>query len=364
MKKRRVLAFVCAAAMIVGLSACGGSDSAETTAATAAQGTEAASETPAEETSAEASGDAEYTFNISVDASEEETIYKYADKLAEEINTRSEGRINCVVYGNGTLGGDSEALQSVADGSLAFVLSTTAPQVNLMPELAMFDLPNLFTDIEQFRALFANEQFYEKLNGIYANGGFKLLGIADSGFRQMTSNVKVESLEDLKGVKIRTMQNSNHIAIWQAYGANPTPMSFSEVYIGLQQGTIDAQENPIEVAVSSKFYEQQDYLILTNHLPHACVCLMSSVIYNELPEELQNVIVEAGDAATQYTRDLTDQQTAEQLEFLKENGTEVIELSVETQESMRAACADIYDSIRGQVGDEWMDLMLEAAGQQ
>lgn len=355
--KKKMLALVCVAGLVMGLSACGSSEKpAETTAA--AGETVAAAETAA----AAVSGEAEYKFNISVDASEEETIYKYAEKLAEEVNSRSEGRISCTVYGNGTLGGDSEALQSVADGSLAFVLSTTAPQVNLMPELAMFDLPNLFTDITQFRSLFDNEEFNTKLNEIYTNGGFKLLGIADSGFRQMTSNVKVETLEDLKGVKIRTMQNSNHIAIWQAYGANPTPMSFSEVYIGLQQGTIDAQENPIEVAVSSKFYEQQDYLILTNHLPHACVCLMSSVVFNDLPEDLQTAIVEAGAAATQYTRDLTDKQTEEQLQFLKDNGTEIVELSVETQNSMKEACADIYDSIRGQIGDELMDLMLSAAG--
>ncbi|MDD6211538.1 MAG: DctP family TRAP transporter solute-binding subunit [Clostridiales bacterium] len=352
-KTRKCLALICALMMAFGLSACSSSSKETTPAANqpADKGTEAA-----------APADASYTFNISVDASEEETIYKYAEKLAECVEAKSNGQIDCVVYGNGTLGGDSEALQSVADGSLAFVLSTTAPQVNLMPELAMFDLPNLFTDIEQFRSLFDNEEFTAKLNEIYTNGGFKLLGIADSGFRQMTSNVKVESLADMAGIKIRTMQNSNHIAIWQAYGANPTPMSFSEVYIGLQQGTIDAQENPVEVAVSSKFYEQQKYLILTNHLPHACVCLMSSAVFNDLPEDLQQAVIEAGEEATQYTRDLSDSQTAEQLEFLKQNDTEVIELSDDVQAQMKDACADVYDSIRQQIGDDMMDLMLEAAG--
>lgn len=352
---KRWMSAICAAVMVTGLCACGGSG---------ASGTTAAAGNDSNSGSAAASSDASYNFNISVDASEEETIYKYAVNLKEELESRSNGQIACTVYGNGSLGGDSEALQSCADGSIAIVLSTTAPQVTIMPELAMFDLPNLYTDISQFRALFDNEEFMTKLNTIYTNGGFHLLGVADSGFREMTSNVKVESLSDFSGVKIRTMQNSNHIAIWQAYGANPTPMSFSEVYIGLQQGTIDAQENPIEVAVSSKFYEQQKYLIMTNHLPHACVALISGSIYNDLPDDLKKAVDEAGEAAASYTRNLSDTQNEAQLKLMQENGTEVIELSADVQKAMKDACASVYDSIREQIGDDTMDLILNAAGQQ
>ncbi|MCJ7834440.1 TRAP transporter substrate-binding protein [Cuneatibacter sp. NSJ-177] len=358
-KLRNMMAAMMAVTMAVSLTACGSGSSGTTTAAagsatTAAESAGSGSQAP--------SADAEYNFNISVDASDDETISKYAQKLKEELESRSGGRIAATVYTNGTLGGDDEALQSCADGSLAVVLSTTAPQVNFMPELAMFDLPNLFTDITQFRALFDNEEFVTKLNEIYTNGGFKLLGIADSGFRVMSSNIKVEKLEDMSGIKIRTMKNSNHIAIWQAYGANPTPMAFGEVYIGLQQKTIDAQENPIEVLVSSKFYEQQKYVILTNHLPHACVCLMSGDIYGELPEDLQKVVEEAGQAATEYTRDLSDKQNSEQLEFLKGQGVEVVTLSDETLASLKDATQSVYDMIKDQIGEDMMNLMLNAAG--
>ena len=92
--------------------------------------------------------------------------------------------------------------------------------------------------------------------------------MADQGFRVMSTNKPVNSFADFKGQKIRTMENSYHLAFWKALGANPTPMSFSEVYIGLQQHTIDAQENPYEVIVSNNLYEQQDYVVETNHLPH------------------------------------------------------------------------------------------------
>lgn len=343
MKKNiRGLSLLVSAAMLLTLSSCGSSGSP------AGSGTTS-------------SKNVTYTFDISVDASDDEIISQYAKKLKEELENQSEGRISATVYTNGTLGGDSEALQSCADGSLAFVLSTTAPQVNLMPELAVFDLPNLYTDIDQFRALFENQELIDKLNQIYTQNGFQLLGIADSGFRVMTSNKEVNSMSDLSGVKIRTMQNSNHIAIWQAYGANPTPMSFGEVYIGLQQGTIVAQENPIEVAVASKFYEQQKYVILTNHLPHACVCLMSGDVYASLPADLQEVVLQAGEAATEYTRQLSSTQNAEQLQFLEENDTVVIQLPDQVYEEMRTAAQPVYDAITEQVGQEMMDLLLSAA---
>lgn len=301
-------------------------------------------------------------FNISVDASDDEIISQFARKLKEELETRSKGQISAKVYTNGTLGGDAEALQSCADGSLAFVLSTTAPQVNMIGELAVFDLPNLYNNIEEFRAIFNNEAFTNKLKELYTKNGFHLLGIADSGFRVMTSNKKITTLADLQSVKIRTMQNANHIAIWKAYGANPTPMAFGEVYIGLQQGTIDAQENPIEVAVAGKFYEQQKYMILTNHLPHAIVCLMSGMAYDRLPDELQTVVEDAGKAATEYTRNLSDKQNKEQTEFIKGHGTEIISLSDEIHQEMRKVAGPVYDSIKEQVGDDMISLLQKATG--
>ena len=354
MKRKKWMALAVSAAMALSLAACGGGEDAEeNTGAAAGEG----------DGTAAAAAEEEYHFNVSVDASEDELISQFAQKFIDEVTARSNGRIGGTLYANGTLGSDSEALQNCADGSLPVVLSTTAPQVNFMPELAMFDLPNLFTDIEQFRALFEDETFNSTLTGIYEDSGFHLLGIADSGFREMSSNVKVESLADLSGVKIRTMQNSNHLAIWQSWGANPTPLAFDEVYIGLQQGTIDAQENPIEVLVASKFYEQQDYVIMTNHLPHACVCLISASVYSELPDDLKQAVDEAGEAATQWTRDQADATIAEQLEYLETQDVEIIELSEEVQASMREAAQPVYDTIREQIGDDMMNLMLEAAEQ-
>ena len=127
---------------------------------------------------------------------------------------------------------------------------------------------------------------------VYQKGGYKLLGYADQGFRVMSTNKNVKSIKDFKGQKIRTMENSYHLKFWKTLGANPTPMTFSEVYIGLQQGTIDAQENPYEVIVSSKLYEQQDYVVETNHLPHYISLIVSDEFYNsflQLARRKQNM---------------------------------------------------------------------------
>ena len=186
-------------------------------------------------------------------ASPEDTVTQiYAEKFAEEVEELSDGKMKIQVYPNGTIGGDRELLESCKDGDIPFVIQNTAPQVTFMPDLAVFDIPCRFSTIDEVREKVDDPEFYWLLENVYENGGYKLLGYADQGFRVMSTNKKVESLADFKGQKIRTMENSYHMDFWKKLKASPTPMSFSEVYIGLQQGTIDAQENPYEVIVSNK----------------------------------------------------------------------------------------------------------------
>ena len=210
-------------------------------------------------------------------SSPEDTITQiYAQKFADEVNKLSNGKMKIRVYNNSVLGGDRELLESCKNGDIPFVVQNTAPQVSFMQKLSIFDLPMLFDNIEEVREKLDDDKFYDLMEKVYKEGGYKLLGFTDQGFRIMTTNKKIEIILDFKGQKIRTMENSNHIMFWKDLKTNPTPMSFSEVYIGLQQNTIDAQENPYEVVVSSKLYEQQKYLIETNHIPH-----IISIIVND-----------------------------------------------------------------------------------
>ena len=222
-----------------------------------------------------------YAWPLGTSSPEDTVTQLYAEKFAKEVSRLSHGKMKIEVYPNSTLGGDRELLESCKDGDIPFVVQNTAPQVTFLPDTAVFDLPSAFTTIQQARAAVDNEEFYQKMEKVYQKGGYKLLGYADQG------------INDFKGQKIRTMENSYHLKFWKTLGANPTPMTFSEVYIGLQQGTIDAQENPYEVIVSSKLYEQQDYVVETNHLPHYISLIVSDAFYNSLSKDQQKIITDS-----------------------------------------------------------------------
>lgn len=286
-------------------------------------------------------------------SSSEDTVTQlYSEKFAEEVERLSNGEMKIQVYSNSALGGDTELLESCEVGDIPFVVQNTAPQVSYLPKLALFDLPCVYSDIADVQAVFDNPDFVSKINDIYLSGGFRLLGMADQNFRVMSSNVKVEKLEDFKGIKIRTMENANHIAFWKSLGAAPTPMTFSEVYIGLSQGTIDAQENPYEVIVSSKLYEQQKYAIQTNHLPHLISLIVSEDFFQGLTPEQQSIVQQAADLAKDYAREQAAERAADRIQIMEEHGCEIVPLSDELLEQMKQSAAPVYESIRKTVNDD------------
>lgn len=293
-----------------------------------------------------------YAWSLATSSPEDTITGIYAHKFAEEVERLSNGEIQMEVYDNGTLGGDRELLESCKTGDIPFVVQNTAPQVSFMEELAIFDLPMAFDNIEQLRTLLDDETFIEIVNKIYEKGGYHLLGMGDQSFRVTTSNVKVENVDDFKGMKIRTMENSLHIDFWKSINANPTPMAFSEVYIGLQQGTIVAQENPIEVVVSSKLYEQQDYVIETNHLPHLLSLIVTQEFYEQLSDEQKVIVNEAASNAKQYAREQADARAAQRLAQIEASGTEIVSLSEETKAQIIEKSSDLYEKIKIIAGND------------
>ena len=283
-------------------------------------------------------------------SSPEDTVTQiYAKKFAEEVERLSGGSMKISVYPNSVLGGDRELLESCKDGDIPFVVQNTAPQVTFMKDTAVFDMPALFETIDEVREHVDNPEFMELMQQVYRDGGYELLGYADQGFRVMTTNKKVENLSDFKGQKIRTMENSYHMDFWKKLKASPTPMSFSEVYIGLQQGTIDAQENPYEVIVSNKLYEQQDYVVETNHLPHLISLIVSDEFFQDLPEDKQAILVEAAEIAKEEARQASDDRIADKIKVIEDSGTQIVTLSDELRAEIREAVQPVYDEIEKNV---------------
>ena len=292
-------------------------------------------------------------------ASPEDTVTQiFAEKFAEEVAALSDGKMKIQVYANSTLGGDRDLLETCADGDIPFVVQNTAPQVTFMNDLAVFDLPCVFDTLEQCRAKIDDPDFMSLISDVYTEGGYHLLGMADQGFRVMSTNKPVQTLADFKGQKIRTMENPYHMAFWKALGANPTPMSFSEVYIGLQQHTIDAQENPYEVIVSNNLFEQQDYVVETNHLPHLISLIVNDNFFRDLSEEEQAIMTEAAGKATEYAREQSDARIADRIATIEDSGTQVVTLSEDLHDQIREASQPVYETIRSSIDESIYDAYL------
>lgn len=300
-----------------------------------------------------------YAWPLATSSPEDTVTQLFSEKFAEEVDRLSDGKMKIQVYPNSTLGGDRELLESCKDGDIPFVVQNTAPQVTFMKDVAVFDIPCVFDSIEEVRNKVDDVKFYGLMEDVYKDAGYKLLGYADQGFRVMSTNKNVTSLSDFKGQKIRTMENPYHMDFWKSLKANPTPMTFSEVYIGLQQGTIDAQENPYEVIVSSRLYEQQDYVVETNHLPHLISLIVSDEFFEGLSKKEQNVITEASEIAKKYAREQSDTRIAEKIKVIEESGTKIVPMSEELRQEVRDASKGVTEEICHSVSKDIVDAYLE-----
>ena len=304
-------------------------------------------------------GEQRYAYPLATASPEDTVTQIYAEKFAEEVDRLSNGSIKIQVYANSTLGGDRELLESCKDGDIPFVVQNTAPQVTFMPDLAIFDVPCAFENLDECREVLDDPEFSTLIKSVYEKGGYQLLGVADQGFRIMSTNKPVKGIGDFKGQKIRTMENPFHLAFWKSIGANPTPMSFAEVYIGLQQHTIDAQENPYEVIVSNRLYEQQDYVVETNHLPHLITLIMNDEFFKGMPEENQRILKEAAATATEYARQASDDRIADRVKTIEDSGTQILKIDEETYKAIVDESSGVRDSIKEKVDSEVYNTFIE-----
>ncbi len=309
-------------------------------------------------TGCDSSGGQTYAWVLATASPEDTVTGLFANKFAEMVEELSGGQLRIQVYHNSTLGGDTELFESVQCGDIPFVVQNTAPEVSYLPRLALFDLPGVFPELDELHAVLDDEAFMTKVNEIYRAGGCRLLAMADQNYRVMTTNREIRTMDDFRGIKIRTMENSYHMAFWSAIGASPTPMAFGELYVGLEQNTVDAQENPYEVICSSKFYEVQDYVVETNHLPHLLALVTNEAFYSDLPEDQRDIIDEAAAIARDYAREQAVSRAADRIEEITTGGgdpskaAQIVELPDGMYAQMRAASVDLYERIRAVVADD------------
>lgn len=296
----------------------------------------------------------EMTLTLGMDSPKDTVTYLYAEKFAEEVNSLSNGKMKIDVYTDAALGSDRQMLRSIIEeGRPDFIVQNTAPQVTFIPKVSIFDIPMLYNDIQKLRNAIDNERFIEKINNIYSEKGYKLLGLSDQLFRQLTSNKKIRNIGNLNEIKMRTIQNPNHIKFWNLLGTTVIPLPVSEIYLSLKQGFLDAQENGYEQIYGMKLYEVQDHVTNTNHLPNLFTLITSEDIFSTFTEAEKAIIEEAADTATIYAREKADERIGNIKQFLIDNGMTILDIPEKTrQDIIKNAAIPVYEDIREIVNDD------------
>jgi tripartite ATP-independent transporter DctP family solute receptor len=278
-----------------------------------------------------------------------------AVKYSELVAQRTKNKVKIDVYPSTQLGNERDMVEGLQLGTIDLVVTSTGPLGGFVPKMFIVDLPFLFRD---------REHAYKVLDGpigrdlldAFATKGIKGLAFWENGFRQITNNVRpIEKPEDLKGIKIRTMENKVHLASFRAFGASPTPMAWSEVYTALQQKTIDAQENPIAIIYHQKIAEVQKYLSLTGHFYSPTPLLMSLKAFNALPKDIQKIFMDTAIECATYERNLLRDSEAKQIAELKAKGMQV---TTPNKKSFQDAAASVYKEFESQFGKETIDKII------
>ncbi len=244
-------------------------------------------------------------------------------KFKEELEKRSKGAITLNIYPNSTLGGDRDLVEGMQMGTVDFGL-IAGVLGNFEETIGLLELPYLFDSQEEFNKIIHGAIGQEIADKLLAKSGVRILNWWDRGPRETTANKPINSLADLKGLKIRLPEIPAMVAGWRAMGANPTPMAWSEVYTALQQNVIEAQENPIPFIYGGRIHEVQKYLSFTDHKYEYVTISMSENRWQSLTDEQRKIVTEAAEAATVYENKLVLDKTNELLELMKKEGLQVL----------------------------------------
>ena len=272
-----------------------------------------------------ASASAQTTMRISISVAQNSHQGVAIDTFAREVEKRTAGRYKVQTFYSGSLGGERESIEAVQLGTQELAFSSTGPVPNFVPETKILDVPFLFRDKPHARAVLDGPVGNDLLSK-FDSKGFKALAWGENGFRHMTNSKRdVKAPEDLKGLKMRTMENPVHIAAYKGLGIITTPMAFPEVFTALQQGTVDGQENPLSVIMAAKFDQVQKHLSLTGHVYSPAIFVMNKAAFDKLSAADKTAFVDAAKEGAKANRARVDQDDANGVAELRAKGMTVID---------------------------------------
>jgi len=292
-------------------------------------------------------------------ATESNTGHKGLLRFNELLSAKTDGRITLDIYPNSQLGSERELIESIQLGSVGMAFVSSAPLGNFKKEFFALDLPFAFKDHETvYRVL--DGEVGQMLLGSLDDINIKGIGFWENGFRQFSnSKIPVRTPDDLRGIKMRTMENEVHIAAWKELGANPAPLAFGELFTALQQKTFDAQETPINLFYDMKYFEVQKFITKTGHLYSPFVILMNKSVYEGLSDADKQAVAEAFEEAKRYQRELAQASDAA-AEKAMEGQITFVELSDAEKEAFRAKMGPVYELVKRKAGEDIVNKVLEA----
>ena len=286
---------------------------------------------------------------------EQDSFHLAATKFKELAEKYTNGEVKVTIYPNAVLGDERTLLERMKMGIVDAAIITNGPFINFVPKFGAIDLPFLFRDPEHAYAVLdgpiGNELFAEA-----EKQGWKGLAWAERGFRNLTnSKHPVNSPADMKGLKIRLMQNPIYVDSFKALGANAVPMAWTEALTALQQGTIDGQENPLNVIVSFKLYDSQKFMTITRHAYAPAPLIMSMVTWKKLSASQQAAVTKAAKEAAQFERDFNN---ANEAQWMKDLAAKGMKIATPDLKPFLAAVQPVYKQYAAQFGQDFIDAIL------
>jgi TRAP-type transport system periplasmic protein len=276
--------------------------------------------------------------------------------FAEQVEKSSAGKLKIRAVGAAALGPDTQMQQALIGGAQEMMVGSTATLVGITKEMALWDTPFLFSSAKEADAVLDGPIGQKVMDKLQEKG---LVGLVywENGFRNLTNSKRpVQKVEDLDGIKLRVMQNNVYLDSFKLLGANAVPMPFSELFSALETKTVDGQENPFNTILSSKFFEVQKYLSVTNHVYSPWIVLVSKKWWDTLSKDEQKILLEAAKVSRDFERKDTREEAGRALADLKAKGMQINELPATESARMRDKLTRINASIAANVG---MDLWTE-----
>ncbi|MDZ7892867.1 MAG: TRAP transporter substrate-binding protein [Rhodoferax sp.] len=285
-----------------------------------------------------------------------------AKVFAEAVEKASGGKMKVRAIGAAALGPDTQMQQSLIGGAQEMMVGSTATLVGITKEMALWDAPFLISNTKEADAML-DGPVGDKIRNKLQDKGLVGLVYWENGFRNLTNSKRaINKVEDLEGIKLRVMQNNVYLNSFKTLGANAVPMAFSELFSALETNTVDGQENPFNTILSSKFYEVQKYVTVTNHVYAPWIVLVSKKWWDQLSKDEQKILSDAAKLSRDFERKDTREEAAKAVADLKAKGMQINELPPAEAARMRDKLTRVYATIGADIGmDLWNEAQAELA---